>query len=192
MTLSFLRNSGRILSVVPLFLAIVQPASAQEKAEPKEALRAIRVSPEQIPTVPGPLLVFRLSAQKPPMEFVQEALRRADPEAKKLAPLSEIPQLFAKGEKPPEEIVGAMSDGHLAAYVDLKTGDAEIFASFTRQKPVPGERESVQMERAESLASPGRFLGGPASCRRTQRNSGSRSLGRFMAKPRNEAKPERR
>lgn len=152
MALSLLRNWNRIFSLVPLFLAIGQPASAQEKAEPKETPRAIRLSPEQIPTVPGPLPVFRLSAQKPPLEFVQEVLRRTDPEAKKLTPLSEIPQLFAKGEKPPEEIVGAMGEGHLAAYVNLKTGDAEIFASFTHQKPVPGEQESAQMERAESLA----------------------------------------
>jgi hypothetical protein len=99
MALFLLRNSGRILSLVPVFLGIVQSGSTQEKAEPKEAPRAIRLSPEQIPAVPGSLPVFGLSAQKPPLEFVREALRPADPEVKKLAPVSEIPQLFAKGEK---------------------------------------------------------------------------------------------
>ena len=146
------RHLFRFLPVVPLLLMMAQPGVAQEKKMPKEAPRAVRLSPEQIPAAPESLPVLHLSAQKPPTDFVQETLRKADPEAKNLAPLSGIPELFRKGERPPEEIVGTMSEGHLAGYVNLKTGDAEIFASFTRQKPVSEEREGAQMERAQSLA----------------------------------------
>jgi hypothetical protein len=157
MTLCLISKPGRLFTLVPLFLATIFATSAQEKPAPdremrKEAPRAIRLAPEQIPTAPASLPVLRLSAQKPPTEFVQEALREAAPGAKKLVPLPEIPQLFGKGEKPPEQILGAMSDGQLAAYVDLRSGDAEIFPSFTRQKPVPEEREKAQIDRAESVA----------------------------------------
>ncbi len=149
------RRSGLALFAFALVALTSPPASPQE-ASAKEDLKPsqdanIRLSAEQIPAPPASLPVLRLSAQKPPVEFVQEVLRRTDPKAEKLVPLSQIPQLASKGGKLPEEFVGALSGEHLAAYVDLRTGDAEIFPSFL-QKGVPADQEGQQMERAQGVA----------------------------------------
>src|SRR5450432_3818025 len=92
-------KAGRCLWSGLLLLILALPASAQNKMSsdreiPKQSPKEIRLSLEQIPTPPASLPVFRLSAQKPPIEFVQETLRRADTQAGKLVPLTEVPQLF--------------------------------------------------------------------------------------------------
>jgi Family of unknown function (DUF6345) len=150
-------KAGRCLWSGSLLLMLTLPASAQNKMPsdreiPKQSPKEIRLSLEQIPTPPASLPVFRLSAQKPPIEFVQETLRRADTQAGKLVPLTEIPQLFPKGEKPTKEIIGALSDGRLGAYVNLQTGDAEIFPLLARQKPVSEQQEGELTERVNRIA----------------------------------------
>jgi hypothetical protein len=155
MTILSPRRSGPAIFALALFAVYSAPASPQEKSAKEEAAPSqsanIRLSTEQIPASPGSLPVLRLSAQKPPTEFVQEVLRRADPNAQKLVPLSQISQLAGKGGKLPEEFVGALSGEHLAAYVDLRSGDAEIFPSLA-QKGVPADQEGQQLERAQGLA----------------------------------------
>jgi len=155
MTLLSPRRSGPAIFALALFALASAPASPQEKSAKEEGKTGqstnIRLSAEQIPAPPASLPVLRLSAQKPPMDFVQEVLRRADPNAQKLVPLAQIPQLAGKGGKLPEEFVGALSGEHLAAYVDLRSGDAEIFPSLA-QKGIAAERESQQLERAQQVA----------------------------------------
>jgi hypothetical protein len=155
MTLLSPRRSGPAIFALALFALASAPALPQEKSAKEEAKPGqstnIRLSTEQIPAPPASLPVLRLSAQKPPMDFVQEVLRRADPNAQKLVPLAQIPQLAGKGGKLPEEFVGALSGEHLGAYVDLRSGDAEIFPSLA-QKGIAAERESQQLERAQQVA----------------------------------------
>ena len=146
------KKSRSLLLFGSFLLMLTMSASAQEKMPPKRETNDIRLSLEQIPAPPASLPVFRLSAQKPPTEFVQEVLRRSDPKAGSLVPLGKIPQLLRKGEKAPEEIIGALTDGRLGAYVNLKTGDAEIFPSLTRQKAVSGEQEEEVTERVGRIA----------------------------------------
>jgi len=155
MTLLSPRRSGPAIFALALFALASAPALPQEKSAKEEAKTGqsanIRLSTEQIPSPPASLPVLRLSTQKPPMDFVQEVLRRLDPNAQKLVPLAQIPQLAGKGGKLPEEFVGALSGEHLAAYVDLRSGDAEIFPSLA-QKGLAAERESQQLERAQQVA----------------------------------------
>jgi hypothetical protein len=112
----------------------------------------VQLSTKQIPEAPASLPLFKLSNQKPPTDFVQEALRLSAPEYKKLAPLAENQQLTGKEGRIPSEIVGAFADGQLAAYVNLRTGDAEMYPSLTRQKPIAATAASETSERAASLA----------------------------------------
>lgn len=127
------------------------PVRSQDKPKEKEAVGKIQLSVKQIPTAPASLPVLRLTAQKPPTEFVQETLRRKDPKAEKLVPLSQMSHLASKEGKLPEEFVGAMSGEHLGGYVNLRTGDAEIYPSIA-EKGAPAEEESRLIERADSMA----------------------------------------
>src|SRR5258708_35998172 len=101
MTLLSPRRSGPAIFALALFALASAPASPQEKSAKEEAKPGqstnIRLSAEQIPAPPSSLPVLRLSAQKPPLDFFQEVLRRAHPNAENLAPLAEIPQLAGEG-----------------------------------------------------------------------------------------------
>jgi hypothetical protein len=127
------------------------PVWSQNQPKDNEAVGKIQLFEKQIPTAPASLPVLRLTAQKPPTEFVQETLRRKDPKAEKLVPLSQMSHLASKEGKLPEEFVGAMSGEHLGGYVNLRTGDAEIYPSIT-EKGAPAEEESRLIERADGLA----------------------------------------
>ncbi|MBZ5538772.1 MAG: DUF6345 domain-containing protein [Acidobacteriia bacterium] len=139
------------LALMTPWPAFAQPAKGVSR--PLATARGkINFSPDLIPATPASLPVLRLTPQKPPLEFVQEILRHAVPNAKPLAPLAENPQLNGKEGKIPPEIVGAFDEGQLAAYVDMKSGDAEVFPSLTRQKSMEAGQEGTQLERAMVLA----------------------------------------
>lgn len=150
----FTRGVCRWLFCCASLATLCAPAWSQETPERKKEAGAegrIQLSAGRIPAAPASLPVLRLTLQKPPTEFVQESLRRADQTVEKLVPLSKIPQLAGKEEKVPEEFVGALSGGHLAAYVNLRTGDAEVFPSIA-QKGVPAQEEGRLSESAERVA----------------------------------------
>jgi hypothetical protein len=153
MTFLSSRRTYRPLFPGALLAILCAPAWSQEKpTEQGAAAQAkIQLSQGQIPTPPPSLPVLRLTAQKPPTEFIQETLRHMDPKAEKLVPLSQIPEIAGKEGKFPEEFVGALSGGHLATYVNLRTGDAEIFPSLA-QKGASAEEEGRLSERAEGVA----------------------------------------
>jgi hypothetical protein len=133
-------------------LASIAIAFAQEKPPAESKTDSIRLLPEQIPAVSGPLKVLRLSTLKPPVEFVEQALGQNAAEPTRLAPLSAMPQPAPEKAKLPQEILGAMREGALAAYVDTRTGDAEVFPSLKRTKNVAEAQEGALLERASSRA----------------------------------------
>lgn len=148
----------RYLLSLALGLALMTPCpvfaqrAKRESRPPASARGKINFSPRQIPAAPTSLPVLRLAPQKPPLDFLQGILRGAAPNAKPLAPLSENPQLNGTEGRIPAEIVGAFDEGHLAAYADTKSGDAEVFPSLTRQKPIEAGQEGPELERAMGLA----------------------------------------
>jgi len=145
------QNGALQATVIPAASrALVQEGPVQEAQTGQAGV--IYLKTEQIPEAPASLPVFKLSNQKPPTEFVQEVLRVSAPDFRQLAPLGESKQITARPGQIPREIVGAFSEGQLAAYVNLRTGDAEVFPSLTRQKPKPVTAEREQLDRAESLA----------------------------------------
>lgn len=96
----------------------------------------IKLNVEQIPVVPSPLPVLRLTAQKAPGEFVKQILPNASPNARTLTPLAQS-QLFRQRHlQAPNDVIGAIAGDHLAAYVDQKSGDAEVFPSLSQSKSI--------------------------------------------------------
>ena len=120
------QNGALQATVIPVASrALVQEGPVQEAQTGQAGV--IYLKTEQIPEAPASLPVFKLSNQKPPTEFVQEVLRVSAPDFRQLAPLGESKQITARPGQIPREIVGAFSEGQLAAYVNLRTGDAEVF-----------------------------------------------------------------
>ena len=151
-----MRLAGNGLCAV-LFLLVVSPGAAQQtpansSRQANEKAASVQLSLEQVPVPPTSLPVLRLSPQKAPGEFILETLRQSNPEIRELVPLSQVPQLSGAGAKLPEEVVGALSNGHVAAYVDLRSGDAEVFPSFESGKLVAGADAARQSEQAQRLA----------------------------------------
>ena len=80
------RFSRSFLFACALLAFVCVPAWSQDKPKENEVVGKIQLSVTQIPKAPASLPVLRLTAQKPPTEFVQETLRRKDPKAEKLVP----------------------------------------------------------------------------------------------------------
>lgn len=155
MAIHLFSRSSRSLLAIGVSLAAFAAASAQEKQATESASapsHRIQLAVDKIPIPAGPLAVFRLAAPKAPTEIVEELLREGAKEPVRLAPLSEVPQLAGGQAQVPEEILGAVREGSLAAYVNVKTGDAEVFPSFSQQKTVTEAQEGGQLERATSRA----------------------------------------
>jgi hypothetical protein len=134
------RRVVALLLAVP-FLVPVPPVSAAQEPEAAAAAAApkgtIRIPIDLIPDAPGPLPVLTLRNQKPPVKLVQDLLRGSSSPDVQLLPLSQAPYLPKGREQALTRILGAFTKDHLVAYVDPRTGDAEMFPALGELKGTP-------------------------------------------------------
>jgi hypothetical protein len=93
--------------------------------------------------------VLRLTPQRAPVDFVRRFLPNVAPRAESLQPLSRIPFFAERRIKAADYLLGAVDGEHLAALVDQNSGDAEVFPSLSRVRPL--SREDIR--RAAAIAS---------------------------------------
>src|SRR5579885_822999 len=147
----------KCLSVLTILLLFGAPLSAQNPTNerratdvrvPQRGRGTIRLSPGQIPVARAPLPVLRLTPQKAPVESIRQFLPNVAPRAKNLERLSQIPFFAEKQIRAAEYLLGAVDEEHLAALVDEKSGDVEVFPALSRVKPM----SAGEAERAAALA----------------------------------------
>ena len=90
----------------------------------------------QVPEVKGSLPIIRFNSQAAPAGFVRESLNKMGANPSKIGPLAKSPEFANSDKHIPESVMGLMDNGHLRAYWDENSGDAEIFPFFEEQKTV--------------------------------------------------------
>jgi len=149
-----IRRISRYAALTAFLCVLVAPGEAQSKPNPNltDQHGKIDLSGGLVPAVSEALPVLRLSAQKPPEDFVRTALSAKGIGADRVQPLSAIAALSAKEGAIPPGFMGAFDGGHLAAYWNTDSGDTEIFPTFDDQKAVKFTSGNPQISRAASLA----------------------------------------
>lgn len=139
----------RHLVLISAFLAIAGAAHAQPAASPGRAAIAaarpalIRPTPQpirfkaEVPKAPDGMAVLRLTAQPAPVSLVNTVLAASRAPAK-LAPLASSPLFRENKLQAPDDALGVVVDQHVRAWVDPKTGDAEIYPELGSLQPLAG------------------------------------------------------
>jgi hypothetical protein len=139
-----------------------RPAAPAATTTPPAAVRPV-VRPAaggisfkaEIPAPPESLPVLRLTAQPAPTAIIDQLLGSSR-EPAKLAPLSESPLFRENQLRAPADTLGVVKGDHVRAWVDVKSGDAEVYPELSTLQPLP---EAAAAERsigrgAEILRSP--------------------------------------
>ncbi len=112
-----------------------------------------------IPAVQGALPVLSLSPQKAPVSFVNATLRRTVENPTSLRSLAKTQYFSKRRIRIVPSLLGAYSGTRLAALVNLKTGNAQVFPSLTKMAPLsPSDLRSASVV-ARSLLANSRFIG---------------------------------
>src|SRR5882757_2350875 len=117
----------RLTGLITLLVAAVtvQAASAQT---------SIKFEAD-VPQVSAELPLLKLATQPPPTELINQLLSRYQQGAK-LQPVSGL-SIFEKNKvKAPEGVLGVAEDEHLKSWVNLRTGDAAIYPTLSKLKPI--------------------------------------------------------
>ena len=113
----------------------------------------IIVPTKLIPAVQTALPVLRLKVVAPPTSFVNSVLPNVGATQTKLVPLNQIPFYDQHQFVPPANLIGAFHGSqHLAAFEDMKTGEAAVYPDLGKQTPVAASGVPAFLKRASSLA----------------------------------------
>jgi hypothetical protein len=129
------KRTVRFVAYLATLMSLLEP-TLSVSAQTTSAKGKIKLNAEQIPVVPSALPVLRLSTQKAPGEFVKKLLPNVAPSTRNLEPLAQTRLFRERRIQASSELIGAVEGDHLAAYVDQKSGDAEVFPSLSQRKPL--------------------------------------------------------
>lgn len=103
----------------------------------------------EVPKPPAALPVLKLTPQAAP-ENLMNRLLASQGAGGKLAPLSATPFFVKNNLKVPDQVVGMVEDEHVKAWVDRRTGDAQIYPTLSGLKAISknGARELGSRARA--------------------------------------------
>lgn len=130
----------RLFSLAVVFLATSALAYAQPAPKKEPIVKPIPIRPvgrinfptTLIPTIPASLPVMKMTAQAPPVAFLQETLGKVGIQKSAIQPLSRVPAFATR--KIPEQVMGVVEKDQIRAYWHPQTGEAEIHPQFEQLK----------------------------------------------------------
>jgi hypothetical protein len=110
-----------------------------------------------VPQPPAQLPLLRLTPQPPPIDLMNELLA-ASPVPAKLAPLGGTPLFEQNKLKVPSDVIGAVEDEHVRAWVNRKTGDASVYPNLARLEPLEPADVEAHASRAREIFQTAGFI----------------------------------